>query len=276
MPLPKSKAFWAFTTAASALGGIIAYDRFRLKQIRERFTREAEEMGMQPATENIRKITIVAFGRDGNDLQKIRKNWKKYAVDLITKAGCDYQRFEVNAAKLDKELDKLVPVPDGIIPENKEIPRILTADNWIKPTMLLWMQRLNPMAPARTVKSAEPVRLVKSAEPAKPVEPTGPTGPVEPVGLDRWRSDTDVTMRTLYGLWESQRPEPRSPRFFEDGIVAIEMSSRNALISGIEEFEADSKRKARILPKIGYIPCDSPLSWRSSIYYVQNVSLIFS
>ncbi|PJF18061.1 hypothetical protein PSACC_02133 [Paramicrosporidium saccamoebae] len=231
MPLPKSKAFWAFASTVSISVVAVLYDRQRLKAVRSRYIEEATAMGLQPLLQAPRKVTLVSFANDNIEARKIRKLWRSYAVDLFTFAGCDYQLIECNAVALDKELDKRLPVPEGEAPpEEKTIAKLVTPDNWIRPMMLEWMQRING----------------KSALFPLP---------------------SDTTEATLLKMRQEMRPEPKSLTFFEDGIVALERNSYGSMIDGVRDFDSDVGTKS--VPQLGYIPCDTVKSWRSSIYYVR-------
>jgi hypothetical protein len=235
MPIPKSKTFWVFASTVSISAAAVFYDRQRLKAIRGRYIEEASAMGLQPLLQAPRKVTLVAFSNDNIDARKIRKLWRSYAVDLFTLAGCDYQLVECNAVTLDKELDKRLPVPEGEAPpEEKNIAKLVTSDNWIRPTMLEWMHKVN-----------------------------GKSTPL--------LNPSDATEATLLKMRQDMRPEPKSQIFFEDGIVALEKNAYVSMIDGVKDFAGSADTKS--VPRLGYIPCDAFPSWRSSIYYVNSSRL---
>lgn len=243
-PWWRSKTFWTVSIVGESVGSLIAYDRFRLKQVRDGLLAEAQAMGEEPATEDPRKVTIVTMAEDARQLQRIRRLWRQYAVDLFTKAGCDYQLIEVNAAVLDRELDRRLPVPDGQVPEAGERPpeRIFTPTNWIKPMVHLWMQRLHP----------------------------GPR-PGEGLLFDAaFGADNDGKMQHARALWEERRVEPHSERLLTDGIVSLDASSFQAVQAGIEAVHQQGTVKGTIggRPRVGYIPCDPSPSWYRSLYLV--------
>jgi hypothetical protein len=232
MPLPKSKTFWAFASTASLMGAAVIYDRQKLKSIRRGFIEEATAMGMQPSVMTPRKVTVVSFAKDSFDARKTKQLWRHYAVDLLTLAGCDYQLIEFNSTQLDKELDKRIPVPEGQAPpEEKTIAKLINPDNWLRPTMLEWMQRSN----------GKPLTKEISEDPAK---------------------------AELIKMREETRPEPKSRVFFEDGIVPLEKASYDALVDGVADFCKDHGSDVKAVPRLGYIPCDPFPSWRTSVYYV--------
>lgn len=238
MPLPKSRAFWIVAAAASSLTSVYAVDRYRLGEVRERFKDEARRLGQQPSGgESLRKVTVVSFGEDSQELRRIRQLWRAYAVDLFTLAGCDYQLLEVNAQSLDKEFDKSLPVAEGEVPAaDRLIPRVVTAGNWLVPTMALWMQRLN-------------------------------SGIATACKLEDWRSSADPTRVTLYKLWEISRPEPRSRIFFDEGIVSL----TNSTFSALKDGTATMGTGPSVIPKLGYIPCDPSPRWYHSLVRVPAV-----
>ena len=245
-PWWRSKTFWTVSIVGESVCSLIAYDRFRLKQVRDGLLAEAQAMGEEPATEDARKVTVVTMAEDARQLQRIRRLWRQYAVDLFTKAGCDYQLIEVNAAVLDRELDRRLPVPDGQVPEAERPPeRIFTPPNWIKPMVHFWMQRLH-LGP-------------RSRE-------EGPS-PDAAFGADAGKA------QYARALWEERRVEPRSERLLTDGIVSLDEASFQAVQAGIEGFYQDHQLTRRH-PRVGYIPCDPSPSWYRSIYLVCRFSLV--
>lgn len=229
-PFWKTKTFWGLAAAGESIASLIAWDRYQLKRSRDSLITEAEQIGEQPAGATLRKVTLISVAKDSYELGKIRKLWKSYAVDLFTKAGCDYQLMEVNCAALDKELDKRRPVPDGQIPEDKPIIKYFNCRNWLRPTMALWIQRLNP--------------VVSSSED----DPS--------YGFD------DPLARKL---WEERRPEPRNAEFFSDGIVSLTREVNDEMQRVVEELSL--KHRLGQLPRLGHIPCDPSSSFLKSIYY---------
>lgn len=233
----RSKYFWAFACTTGAISSVIAYDRYKCSEVRKKFLAEAELLGMQPSRDSIRKVTLVAFGKDSYDLKKIKMKWRTYAVDIFTKAGCDYQWMEVNAASLNKEVDKLVPVPDGQLPvDSKNLPDVVNPKSWIKPTMMHWLRKLNKNG----------FEVIKASE--------------------------DPTQTVLEKLWEERRPEPKNERFFDDGIVALDFGSYEALEEAVQEYQKEHGNDRRVIsnvPHLGYVPCDPPLNWTNSIINVR-------
>lgn len=214
-------------------------DRYRLREMREKLKEEAKHLGQQPSGgESPRKVTIVSFGENGQELRKIRQLWRTYAVDLFTLAGCDYQLLEINAQLLDKALDNLLPVADGEIPTtDKPVPRVITAENWLIPTMAFWMQRLN-------------------------------NGTSPALDVSEWESSVDPVKAALYKLWQTSRPEPRASIAFDEGIISLTTAGYAALKEGTKVLGT----RPSIIPKLGYIPCDPSLRWYHSIIKVSGFS----
>lgn len=194
MQLPRSRAFWTFTGTALTFTGTVALDKYKLYGIRTRLKEEASQLGQQPASEHIRKVTILSFGKDSEELRKKRRLWRKYAVDLLTLAGCDYRLVEGDAAAIDKEVDRRTPVPDGQIPENtKAIPNIANALNWFGSSIAFWISRVNGRNDG---------------------------------GWENWFDGNEA----LKSVWEEKRIEPIDRAFLDDGVVALDGETYYAIV----------------------------------------------
>lgn len=237
MPLPKSKTFWAFAAVSGTLASVYGVDRYQLRETRERLKEEARHLGQQPSGgESLRKVTIISFGEDDQELRRIRQLWRTYAVDLFTLAGCDYQFLEINARSLDKALDNLLPVADGEVPTaDKPVPRAVMEENWLTPTMAFWLQRSN-------------------------------NGLNTMFNLSEWESSVDTGKAALYKLWQASRPEPQSRIFFDEGIVSLTAPGYEALKAGTKTLGV----RPSMIPKLGYIPCDPSPRWYHSIIKVSS------
>ena len=131
--LPKSKAFWAIASSLIGISGVITHDRYECGRSKTRFDAIAREHGSNPANSNAGQVTVIAFGKDTNDLREVKAKWRHHAVGLLTKAGCDYNMVEVNAAALDKQLGSAGKVSDG--PASESFPQVITPLNWIAPAI---------------------------------------------------------------------------------------------------------------------------------------------
>lgn len=236
----RSKTFWGLSITGESIASLIAYDRWRLGQIREAHLAEARVMGDESSSEvePLRKVTLITMASDPWALKKIRRAWREYAVELFTVAGCDYQLISIDAAKLNKELDRRLPVPDGQVPPEGKLPHeYFSADNWVRSTVPFWMQRLTGRANEETPR------------------------------LSSWKNSPQDEDRLAYQLWTEQRPEATARDPSRDGIVALDAQTNTAVIQGVQDF-VQAYGKPLVPSRIGYIPCDPSPSWLTSIYTV--------
>lgn len=269
----RSKTFWGVSIAGETVASLLAYDRWRLGRIREEHLEEARAMGLEPSSETrpLRKVTLLTMAQDPSELRKIRRVWREYAVELFTAAGCDYQMIEADASKLNKELDKRLPVPDGQLPEPGKLPKkYFFPDNWVRPTVCYWLRgsRDNEGASA----PSQPTRPDTPSSPRENSPAVSP--PIEEGAADVVSSEDRLARQ----LWREQRPDPRSSNLFDDGIVALDGPTHAAVVRGVEEgmegVRGGGGEATRPTLKVGYIPCDPSSSWMSSLYLVLVMSRV--
>lgn len=245
LKLPKSKTFWTFASITGGLGGALAWDRYKLTKIRKELRNEAHELGSHPASETIRKVTIVAFGKDRNELRKMRTLWRAFTVDLFTIAGCDYQMVEFDADRIDRVIDKALPVPEGQAPpsEDHRHVQVVSPQNWLRPMMKYWIYRL--------------------------------TRPLEPFKLDleSLHIEPQSTAMVFEATWRQQVVEPRNKAFLEDGIVALNKEAYQSLLSGCQDVGM-TEHQLGITTRLAYIPCDVSSRWWMSIWRFFNRSAL--
>lgn len=194
--LLRSKAFWGFTAIAGSIASALTYDKLEAKKIRSAFIAEAIALGAVPLKEGDRerKVNLVLFSEDGEAEDRQKAIFRQYAVDLITKAGIEYQWIGFNAASMHKRYYELKDekevkeIPNGQVPEEGESkaprPTIFTADNFIGLMAASWFGRPAP----------------------------SPSDEVE------------ATVRTENNVM------PASKAFFEDGIVALDPATFRAIL----------------------------------------------
>ncbi len=148
MTILKSKAFWAASSATGTIASAMFYDKHQTKQIRKTFLDEASLVGEAPLCdgEHERKITLMIFADTDEDLERQKRIFNTFSVDLLTKAGVDYQMIEVVGLNMDKKYyevkkeQEISQVRNGevVSKEDKVKPRIFSEDNFIKPMVSSW------------------------------------------------------------------------------------------------------------------------------------------
>lgn len=232
MSLLKSKAFWAFSGVTGSIGAALTYDKLETDHIRRVFIEEAEKIGSAPLKdgEHERKISLLLFTENGETEQDLKDIFRKYSVDLLTKAGIDYQWIEFVGSRLDKtyyELKKekeIKEIPDGEVPpmEEKAKPAFFTSDNFIRPLVKSWFS-------AATVPQADEIQA-------------------------KIQVDNFV--------------QPVAPEFYTDGIVAMNPGTFRSMLWAYADSSAT--RSKGPVPVFGMINCEFPTSFFKRLYYVSN------
>jgi hypothetical protein len=244
----RSKAFWGITSAAGGIAAAVTYDNIRIKEFREGLLAEASEFGSMPSTgDQERKVSLVLFATDSEDLKNQKALFRKYSVDLLTKAGIDYQLIELDASQLDKKFYKDWEAyqidHDCVVEEPADAakPKVFFANNLLRPMMGKWVHQLNPWS--------RPIPAQPEVEPKDKI-------------LQKIREETHIT--------------PISERFFEEGLVALSAESFRALLWGYADWKSlnMTKHRKETIPNVGLVNCDFPNSFLNRIYYVRSQSIL--
>lgn len=230
--LLRSKVFWAITASAGSIASTLTYDKLEAKKIRSAFIAEAAAFGEVPLKEGDRerKVNLVLFSEDSDAETRQQAVFRQYAVDLLTKAGIDYQLITFNAATLNKRYYQLKDekevkeIPNGQVPDNEaeskaKRPTIFTVDNFFGRMASSWFG-----SKSQNSSSDEIDEKVKS---------------------EHW-----IT--------------PVSRAFFEDGIVALDPGSFRALLW------AYNSGKTKPETCFGLINCDFPAGFFKRLYMVRG------
>lgn len=104
--LLKSKGFWTFAALGGTTTLLLLNDRHQCASLRHELQAQAAKMGEEPLRDDDhpRRITIVACARDAEMLKRQEDLFRKYAVDLLTRAGVDYQWMQLDIAALNKDV----------------------------------------------------------------------------------------------------------------------------------------------------------------------------
>lgn len=232
MSILKSKAFWAFSGITGSIGAALTYDKIETDRIRREFIEEAEKIGSAPLKdgEHERKISLLLFTENGESEQDLKDIFKKYSVDLLTKAGIDYQWIESVGSRLDKtyyELKKekdIKEIPDGEVPPVEEgssaKPAIFTSDNFIRPLVKSWFS-------------------------------TSPAPQTDEIQA-KIQADNFV--------------QPVAPEFYTDGIVAMNPGTFRSMLWAYADSSATRSKVPT--PSFGMLNCEFPTSFFKRLYYV--------
>lgn len=240
MSILKSKAFWALTGGATAVAGALTYDKWETKKARDQFKLEAQKHGEVPWREGDRerKISLVLFSADTESAQKQKEVFQKYSVDLLTKAGIDYQWVSLGAADLDKRYyqdlkeKEIREAPEGQLPAAEEAKKgRVFDDSFVRPMMRSWLLDLN---------SREPTECRPYSDGLK----------------DQIFSESYV--------------RPTSALFFTDGIVAMNPGTFRSLLWGFHDWFKDGHKPEDVEPTCALINCEFPTGMLKRMYFAFN------
>lgn len=135
-PILRSKSFWAVGSVAGLLGLAVWRDQQKAQAILDLNLEQAELLGAAPLSPSqpLRRISLVHFYPATDTGARERQLFRRYAVEILSRAGVDYQWVELDAARLAKVYadkskgDQNVPVIDS--------------EQIVRPLVEGWMQKM--------------------------------------------------------------------------------------------------------------------------------------
>lgn len=158
----KSKAFWGVSTLTATVSSAVAYDRYKAHELYTRYLQEASLHGAQPLLSHQapRRLAIFLISPTSIHHQSLQAAFKSFAVELLTRAGVDYQWIvEVDGEEAKARWDQLARDANKpeLMLETMTIPidvlssRILSNEPLDSDTKFLWEGLRSKFAPQSTL-----------------------------------------------------------------------------------------------------------------------------